>query len=190
MPSSVVRRAAHYLQAQIRWRPIEIVFWLATLLPFVVFAELSRAGEPDRHHRAVRALARSHPRLCRHRVARPRRLLRLRRLHGGPDRQVGLGRAADRPAARRRRRRPARLCHELHHRALPPPRADHDHARAGPPAARGGQQRQLADRRRRRPAGRAHVAAVRRVRVRSLRLRSPMPIRWSCCSWCSWSRGG
>jgi branched-chain amino acid transport system permease protein len=26
----------HYLQAQLRWRPIEIVFWLATLLPYVV----------------------------------------------------------------------------------------------------------------------------------------------------------
>jgi branched-chain amino acid transport system permease protein len=26
----------HYLQAQIRWRPSEILFWLATLLPFVV----------------------------------------------------------------------------------------------------------------------------------------------------------
>ncbi len=25
-----------YLQAQTRWRPIEIVFWLATLLPFIV----------------------------------------------------------------------------------------------------------------------------------------------------------
>src|SRR4249919_1895444 len=26
-----------YLQAQIRWRPIEIVFWLATLTPYVLF---------------------------------------------------------------------------------------------------------------------------------------------------------
>ena len=26
----------HYLRSQIRWRPIEIVFWLAMLLPFIV----------------------------------------------------------------------------------------------------------------------------------------------------------
>jgi len=26
-----------YLQAQTRWRPIEIVFWLATLTPYVLF---------------------------------------------------------------------------------------------------------------------------------------------------------
>src|SRR3954467_7292819 len=26
-----------YLQAQTRWRPIEIVFWLATLSPYVLF---------------------------------------------------------------------------------------------------------------------------------------------------------
>ena len=29
------RRPAAYLHAQIRWRPLEIAFWLATLLPFV-----------------------------------------------------------------------------------------------------------------------------------------------------------
>src|SRR5262245_18483083 len=63
----------------------------------------------------------------------------------------------------------ARLSDELHHRPLPSPRADHDHARAGPPAGGGGQQRELVDRRRRWPAGRAHVEAVRRVRIRSLR---------------------
>ena len=26
-----------FLQAQIRWHPLEIAFWLATLAPFVVF---------------------------------------------------------------------------------------------------------------------------------------------------------
>ena len=26
-----------YLQAQSRWHPLEIAFWLATLLPFVLF---------------------------------------------------------------------------------------------------------------------------------------------------------
>ena len=80
------------------------------------------------------------------------------------------------------RRRPARLSHELHHRALPPSRADHDHARLRTAARRGGQQRELADRRRRRPARRADVEAARRLRVRSLRLRRLQPIRSSCCS--------
>src|SRR6201987_2285212 len=28
-----------YLQAQSRWHPLEIVFWLATLLPFVLFPD-------------------------------------------------------------------------------------------------------------------------------------------------------
>ena len=44
--------------------------------------------------------------------------------------KCGLGRAALRAAARGARRRAARLSDELHHRALPPSRADHDHARA------------------------------------------------------------
>src|ERR1051325_8753131 len=26
-----------YLEREIRWRPVEIVFWIATLLPFLVF---------------------------------------------------------------------------------------------------------------------------------------------------------
>jgi branched-chain amino acid transport system permease protein len=35
--SPAVSEPQLYLQAQIRWRPVEIVFWLAMLLPFVVF---------------------------------------------------------------------------------------------------------------------------------------------------------
>src|SRR5262245_2927432 len=34
--SEAVAGPHQYLQAQIRWRPIEVVFWLATLLPFLV----------------------------------------------------------------------------------------------------------------------------------------------------------
>jgi len=34
--SSALAGPHQYLQAQIRWRPIEIAFWLATLLPFVL----------------------------------------------------------------------------------------------------------------------------------------------------------
>ena len=26
-----------YLRAQARWRPVEVVFWLATLLPYLLF---------------------------------------------------------------------------------------------------------------------------------------------------------
>ncbi len=35
--SPAVRAPQRYLETQIRWQPIEIAFWLATLLPFVVF---------------------------------------------------------------------------------------------------------------------------------------------------------
>src|SRR6186713_1822232 len=35
-----------YLQAQSRWHPLEIAFWLATLLPFVLFPDyLSLASQ-------------------------------------------------------------------------------------------------------------------------------------------------
>src|SRR6476659_1335764 len=36
MTSSAAAGPQRYLEAQIRWRPLEIVFWLATLLPFVL----------------------------------------------------------------------------------------------------------------------------------------------------------
>src|SRR5215813_13888451 len=36
MTSSAVAEPQRYLEAQIRWRPVEIAFWLATLLPFVL----------------------------------------------------------------------------------------------------------------------------------------------------------
>src|SRR5499433_2428552 len=36
MTSSAVAEPRRYLEAQIRWRPVEIAFWLATLLPFVL----------------------------------------------------------------------------------------------------------------------------------------------------------
>src|SRR3982074_1752271 len=37
MTSSAAAQPQRYLEAQIRWRPLEIAFWLATLLPFVLF---------------------------------------------------------------------------------------------------------------------------------------------------------
>ena len=36
MASSVAAEPQRYLEARIRWRPIEIAFWLATLTPFVL----------------------------------------------------------------------------------------------------------------------------------------------------------
>src|SRR5215813_1523720 len=36
MPSSAFAEPQHYLAERIRWRTIEILFWLATLLPFVL----------------------------------------------------------------------------------------------------------------------------------------------------------
>src|SRR5262245_5310554 len=36
MASSVAAEPQRYLEAQIRWRPLEIAFWLATLAPFVL----------------------------------------------------------------------------------------------------------------------------------------------------------
>ena len=105
--------------------------------------------------------------------------------------QARLGRAAHRPdrsAAVGRGHR--RLPDELHRRALPPPRADHDHARHGPAAARGGQQRALAHRRRRRPAGRAHLAAASASSVRPLRLHRLRLLAGRAVPRSSWWRGG
>src|SRR5579871_1098222 len=131
---------------------------------------LSGAGEPGGDRGFVRAVARSHSRFFRHRLARPRRLFRLRRLHGRRRLGARLGRAAERPCHRRRRVRHSRLHHELHHRALPPSGADHDHARPRSVAAGGRQRGELAHRRFRRAAGHPYLEAVRPNRIRSLRL--------------------
>ena len=150
--------------------PIEIVFWLATLLPFVVTPDylvlasqiaitalfalsldliLGYAGIVSLGHAAFFGFG---------------------AYTAGLISKWGWGEPLTGLADRRRRRGPARLSDELRHRALPASGADHDHARLRPPAARGRQQRELAHRRRRRPAGRQDVAAARPVQVRSLRL--------------------
>ena len=93
MPASAVAEPQHFLDQQTRWRAIEIAFWIAT--PFFVLFQLPAAREPDRHHRAVRAVARPDPRLpasCRS-ATRPSSV---RLLHRRSDRQVGVGRAAER----------------------------------------------------------------------------------------------
>ena len=159
-----------WLQRQSRWSPFEIAFWLAALLPFLLFPTyLTLASQI-----AIAALfaisRRPGARLCRHRHARARDVLRPRRLRGGPDQPGRLGRAADRPRHCRRLRRAGRLCRQLHHRARPASRADHDHARPRPPDLRARQRHVLADRRHRRPARRRHLADLRRLRLRPLGL--------------------
>ena len=126
-----------YLQSAGRWRTARDRVLARDPAAVRRCSRLSGAGEPDRDHGAVRALARSDPRLCRHRLARPCGVLRHRRLYGaGLHRQIRLGRA-DHRAAGRAASPPASLGYldELHHRALPPSRADHDHARPRPAAA-------------------------------------------------------
>src|SRR6516164_8720790 len=153
MTSSAVAEPQRYLEAQIRWRPAEIAFWLATLLPFVLTPNylvlasqiaitalfalsldliLGYAGIVSLGHAAYFGFASYTAGL----IAK----------WGWGEPLTGLVIAA---AARR-----ARISHELHHRPFPPPRADHDHARSWSVAGRGGQQRELVDRRRRRFAGR------------------------------------
>src|SRR3989440_3861521 len=39
MTSSAAAEPQRYLEAQIRWRPVEIAFWFATLLPFVLLPD-------------------------------------------------------------------------------------------------------------------------------------------------------
>ena len=131
------RSASFYLAARTRWRPIEVAFWLATLLPFVltptyltlasqiaitaIFALsldliLGYAGIVSLGHAAFFGLG---------------------AYTAGLAGQGRLGRAAVRPAGRRRgrgRRRSAMP--ELRRRAGPASRPDHDHARHRPAAVR------------------------------------------------------
>ena len=152
----------------------------------MLFPELPVAGEPDRHHRAVRALARSHPRLCRHRLARPRRLLRHRRLHRRPVLQIRLGRAVHRPH-RRRRARPALVGYatsfiiaRFRHLTLIMITLG-----LGLLLKEAANSAQLADRRRRRPAGHRRSGRCSASSSSISTARPPTPIRSPCCSWCS-----
>src|ERR1051325_6154641 len=131
-------------------------------------SELPVAREPDRDHRALRAVARSHPGLRRHRFSRPRGLLRLRRVHRGTDRQALLGRADLLSFHFRGFFGNSRVRAEPRGGALSPSRADHADPRLRAAAARGGQQRERAHRRRRRAAGVSRARGAR-VQVRSLR---------------------
>ncbi len=137
-----------YLQAQARWHPVEIVFWLATLLPlwffpnYLVLASqiaitalfalsldliLGYAGIVSLGHAAFFGLG---------------------AYTAGLFSKFVWGEPLTGLSARRAGRGDRRLCGELHRLALPPSCADHDHARHGPAARTGRQQRELAHRRR------------------------------------------
>ena len=172
---STILAATEWLSARARWHPLEY-----RVLDRRICRDLPAPGptsDPDRDRlaRTVRALARPDPRLCRHHLARPCRVFRLRRLHRRAARQArDHQRAGVGTADFRGRRDAARFRHQLPGAArLRSDAADGD-ARRGAGAARIRQPLRLAHRRRRRPAGRHHSAAVRNVPfryVRSYRLR-------------------
>src|SRR5437899_10482824 len=87
-----------YLEAQARWRPLEIAFWLATPLPFLLApSHLQLASQI-----AITALfALSLDLILGYgdRVPGPCRVLRPGRLRGRPPGEGGLGRAAERTRA-------------------------------------------------------------------------------------------
>ena len=91
-----------YLAEQTRWRPAEIVFWLATLTPYPCSRLTFRScRESDRHHCAVCLIARPDPRLCRHRFSGTCGILRDRCIHRGTVDEIRLGRAVERHRYRR-----------------------------------------------------------------------------------------
>ena len=105
MSDALADRAAPAVEALRRGhrlRPWEALPWLAAVAAFFVFPDYLALGAQILINDPLRPVARSDPRLCRHRHARPRRLLRHRRLYRRPSRRAWLGRAAER--ARRRRR--------------------------------------------------------------------------------------
>ena len=107
-PAALALAGRHRLRL---WEPIP---WILAIAFYFAFPKLSRLRHRAADHDPVRALARSRARLCRHRDARPRRVLRRRRLHGRhagearhleradhrPDRSRRRSAAADRPRLR------------------------------------------------------------------------------------------
>ena len=146
---------------------------------------LSRLRHRAADHDPVRALARPRARLCRHHHARPRRVLRRRRLYG---RHAGQARHLDRAdhAACSSPRRSAALVGlrlgpgaAAHHR---PDAADAHALHHG--AARGSRQHgPRLHRRLRRARQPADLAAVRPVRVQSALFQHAISLRaGACCS--------
>ena len=145
--------------------------------------ELSLAREPDRDHRFVRAVARSDPGLRRHRLARPRRLLRHRRLY---RRHHHRSTAMAIPSSACSSRRclagifgyaTSFIISRFKHLALIMITLG-----IGFLVLEARQQRALADRRRRWPAGHPHRQAARHVRFRSVGPHGLRLFAGRCCS--------
>ena len=108
----------------------------------------------------VRAVARSGPRLCRHRHAGPCGLLRHRRLYRGLAGRARLGRADQRPLVAAMRRRYRRFVSGARRAAHAGPDAADADADRRHHALRGRQQGGHGHRRRRRTAGHGRVAGA------------------------------
>ncbi len=132
MSVTTVTSPQGYLQAQSRWHPFEIVFWLSLLLPYVLFPDylslasqiaitalfalsldliLGYAGVVSLGHAAFFGIG---------------------AYTAGIFSKYRLGRAGHRSAGRRGGGRGGRVRDQLHRRALPASDAHHDHARHRP----------------------------------------------------------
>ena len=140
-----------HLRRRERWRWREIAFWLALLAAILMIPLARGARQRGADRRPVRAVARSDPRARRRRLARPRGVLRPRRLYRGDPRQRRLRRSLARPAAAIV---PCALVGARHRAAAAARRrsdpADGDDGRRAD-ARRTRQRERRADRRRRRP---------------------------------------
>src|SRR6516164_2440881 len=159
-----------YLRAQIRWRWGEIVFWAATLLPFVLTPSYLVLASQI----AITALFALSLDLilgfCGIVSLGHAAYFGVGAYTAGLLSKWGFGRAAVGARPCRARRRHIRLSDEFHHRALPPSGLDHADARTCPAASGDRQQRELAHRRLRRDARHSLLADLRPLSLRSLRL--------------------
>ena len=161
----------YHARQHARWHWGEIVFWIvvARRAPFVfpsrylIMTDIVRLG-------AVCAVARPDPRLCRHRLARPRRVFRRRRLWRG---SACAARCHHRARARAGRggtgRNGARFPHELPGDPRRRPDAADGDARHRTAAGSAGRTLFRHHRRHRRPAGHRDAADPRPLRVRHVR---------------------
>src|SRR6516164_10202559 len=156
-----------YLQAQIRWHWAEIVFWLATLLPFVLTPSYLVLASQI----AITALFALSLDLilgfCGIVSLGHAAYFGVGAYTAGLLSKWGFGRAAVGARPCRARRRHIRLSDEFHHRALPSSGLDHADARTCPAASGELQQRELAHRRLRRAARHSHLAHLRPLSLRS-----------------------
>ena len=129
-------------------------------------SRLSRPRQPDPDRGSVRRLARSDPRLCGHRIARSRRVLRHRRVYGRTACRPRMGRAIQRTSRRGGDRGARRFRGELPRRARRRSDAADGDARHRPHGSRGRQQGRVHHRRRRRTLRRHDVEGRRTLFVR------------------------